>query len=254
MEQVRARVEERVRREAAAAAEREREPERAPEPESLRGGAEPERESTLAALPPSESFDFHGHSIYWSSRGGVGQILYGIRRLLRPLLKFVFNIDPMVDALATQARRNAQQAAFDDAVARRVSALEEEHEQSRRAVQELLAETRQLSEETRQLSTETRQLSAEATRLSAETTRLSAETTRLSAEMNKHRKLVGSVVQRLDDLEQAAADEPSALPHDGRPESAPADEGPETPAGGELAAPAAPSPAPPDVEPPPTDR
>ena len=247
MEQVRARVEERVRREAAAAAEPEREPERAPEPESLRGGAEPERESTLAALPPSESFDFHGHSIYWSSRGGVGQILYGIRRLLRPLLKFVFNIDPMVDALATQARRNAQQAAFDDAVARRLIALEEEHEQSRRAVQELLAETRQLSDETRQLSTETRQLSAE-------TTRLSAETTRLSAEMNEHRKLVASVVQRLDDLEQAAADEPSALPHDGGPESAPADEGPETPAGGEFAAPAAPSPAPPDVEPPPTDR
>ena len=233
MEQVRARVEERVRREAAAAAEPEREPERTPEPESVRGGGEPERESTLAAPPPSESFDFHGHSIYWSSRGGVGQILYGIRRLLRPLLKFVFNIDPMVDALAKQARRNAQQAAFDDAVARRLSALEEEHEQRRRTVQELLAETRQLGAETR---------------------RLSADTTRLSAEMNEHRKLVESVVQRLDDLEQAAADQPSALPHAGGPESAPVDEGPQTPARGEFAAPAGPSPAPPDVEPPPTDR
>ena len=240
MEQVRARVEERVRREAAAAAEREREPAPAPGPESRPGAAEPERGSELAALPPSESFDFHGHSIYWSSRGGVGRILFGIRRLLRPLLKFVFNIDPMVDALATQARRNAQQAAFDDEVARRLSALEERDARGRQAVRDLLAETRRLRAETRQLSAETRQLSA--------------DTTRLSAEMNEHRKLVESAVQRLDALEQAPEHEPAALPHDGGPEGAPADGRTETPAGAQLAAPAAPSPAPPDVEPPPTDR
>ncbi len=230
MKQVRARVEKR-RRETAAAEQTEREPVPAPEPESVRGAAAPHRKSALAALPPSESFDFHGYSIYWSSRGGVGQTLYGIRRLLRPLLKFVFNIDPMVDALSTQARRNAQQAAFDDEVARRLSALEERHAEGRQAVQDLLAETR---------------------RLGAETSRLSAETGRLSTEMKDHRKLVEAIARRLDALEQARANEPIALPHDGRPARAPADGGPETPAGGELPATALPSP--PDVEPPPPDR
>ena len=241
MEQVRARVEER-RREAASAAKPEPEPALTAEPDDGRGAATPARESTLPALPPSESFDFHGHSIYWSSRGGVGQILYGIRRFLRPLLKFVFNIDPMVDALSTQARRNAQQEAFDDEVARRLSALGEQHAEGRQAVEDLLAETRRLRAETNQLSTETRQL---------------------SAEMKDHRKLVESFARRLDALEQARADEPPALPHDGGPESPPAgggpesppaDGGPETPAGGELPAPAPAVPSPPDVEPPPPDR
>ena len=226
MEQVRARVEEHGRREAAAAEKTEREPVPASELESVRGAAAPERESALAALPPSESFDFHGHSIYWSSRGGVGQTLYGIRRLLRPLLKFVFNIDPMVDALSTQARRNAQQAAFDDAVARRLSAFEDRDAQGRRAVQDLLAETRQLS----------------------------VETSRLSAELKDHRKLVESVARRLDALEQARASGPTALPQGGRPAGAPADGAPEAPAGGEFPAPATARPLPPDVEPHPPDR
>lgn len=239
MEQVRARVEER-RREAASAAKPEPEPAPTAEPDDGRGAARPARESTLAALPPSESFDFHGHSIYWSSRGGVGQILYGIRRLLRPLLKFVFNVDPMVDALSTQARRNAQQETFDDDVARRLSALEEQHAEGRQAVEDLLAETRRLSAETRQLSAETR--------------RLNAETRQLSTDMKEHRKLVESVARRLDALEQAPANVPIALPHEGGPESPRADGGPETPAGGQLPAPAAPLSSPPDVEPPPPDR
>ncbi len=226
MEQVRARVEKRRRRDGAAAEKTAREPVPASERESARGAAAPEREGTLPALPPSESFDFHGYSVYWSSRGGVGQTLYGIRRLLRPLLKFVFNIDPMVDALSTQARRNAQQAAFDDEVARRLSALEEQDARGRRAVQDLLAETRQLG----------------------------VETSRLSAEMKDHRKLVESVARRLDALEQARANGPTALPHDRGPARAPAARAPETPAGGELPDPATVVPSPPDVEPPPPDR
>ena len=230
MEQVRARVEK--RREAASAAKPEPDPAPTAEPDDGRGAAAPTRESTLPTLPPSESFDFHGYSIYWSSRGGVGQALYGIRRLLRPLLKFVFNIDPMVDALSTQARRNAQQEAFDDDVARRLSALEEQYAEERKAVEDLLAETRQFRAEARQLSTEAR---------------------RLSAEMKDHRKLVESVARRLDALEQARANEPTDLPHEGGPESPPADGAPGTPAGGELPAPT-PRPSPPDVEPQPPDR
>lgn len=200
MEQIRARVDERSRREAAAAAEPEREPSTAvaperdrgavepernrgaSEPERDRGAAEPERDRAVVARPPSESFDFHGNSIYWSSRGGgVGQLLYASRRLLAPLVKFVFNIDPMVDALATQARRNAQQAAFDDDVARRLTAREEQDALNRRAVENLTAEME-----------------------------------RLAADLKRHGTLVASAVERLDALERARAGELAAKPQDDR--------------------------------------
>jgi hypothetical protein len=198
MEQIRARVEERSRREAVEA-----ERESAPDADSERDRrvAEPERENALVALPPSESFAFHGNSIYWSSRGrGVGQLLHASRRLLAPLLKFVFNIDPMVDALATQARRNVQQAAFDDDVARRLAAREEQDALNRRAVESLTVEME-----------------------------------RLAADMKRHRTLVASAVERLDALEQGRAGEHAAKPPgdrqtDERPDDArpspPADETP----------------------------
>ena len=138
-----------------------------------------------AALLPSESFGFDGNSIYRSSRGGVGRVLYGIRKLLGPLLKFVFNIDTMVHALSTQARLNAQQAEFDDGVAQRLAALEEQDVLSRQVLQNLTAEMRQLS-----------------------------------TEMKNHRILVESLAERLDSCERQArppvrtppADEPPLAP------------------------------------------
>ena len=206
MEQIRARVEARSRREAAEAAEAakaaEREPAPDAEPERGRRAAEPERESAAVARPPSESFAFHGHSIYWSSRGGgVGQLLHASRRLLAPLVKFVFNIDPMVDALATQARRNAQQAAFDDDVARRLAAREEQDALNRRAVESLTEEMK-----------------------------------RLAADLKSQRTFVAAAVERIDALERARAGEHAAKPRgdrqtegrqddDARP-SPPADETP----------------------------
>ncbi len=178
MEQIRARVEARSRREAAEAVE----PERGPAPD-----AEPEREGAVVARPPSESFAFHGNSIYWSSRGGgVGQLLRASRRLLAPLVKFVFNVDPMVDALATQARRNAQQAAFDDDVARRLAAREEQDALNRRAVESLTAEMK-----------------------------------RLAADLKSQRTLVESVLERLGALERAGAGEPATGPHRGRDDEGP---------------------------------
>ena len=175
MAQVRARVEARIRREAA---EREPEPSPAPEPERGRGAAQTERESASVALPPSASFAFHGNSIYWSSRGGgVGKLLHASRRLLAPLVKFVFNIDPMVDALAIQARRNAQQAAFDNDVARRLAAREEQDALNRRAFESLTVQVE-----------------------------------RLDADMNGHRTLVAAAIERLDALERARAGEHAAKP------------------------------------------
>ena len=168
MEQIRARVDERSQREAAEAV-LEPDPRPNADPEPGRRVAEPERESAGVALPPSESFAFHGHSIYWSSRGGgIGRLLHASRRLLAPLVKFVFNIDPMVDALATQARRNAQQAAFDDDVARRLAAREAQDALNRRAVESLTAEVEQLA-----------------------------------ADLKKHRTLVSAAIDRLDALERA---------------------------------------------------
>lgn len=174
MEQIRTRVEERNQREAAEAVEPERKPAPDAEPERDRRTGEPERESAVVALPPSESFAFHGHSIYWSSRGGgVGQLLHASRRLLAPLLKFVFNIDPMVDALASQARRNVQQAAFDDDVARRLAAREEQDALNRRTIESLTAEVE-----------------------------------RLAADLKRHRTLVAAAVDRLDAIERARGGEP----------------------------------------------
>ena len=201
MEQVRARVEARRLREASA----EREPESPPaaEPERGRDAAQPERGSTAVVRPPSESFSFHGNSIYCSSRGrGVGNLLQASRKLLAPLVKFVFNIDPMVDALATQARRNAQQAAFDDDVARRLAAREERDVLNQRAVEGLAAQME-----------------------------------RLAADMNGHRTLVATVLERLDAIERDRAGEHAAKPQ-GDPTPLPArDAGGPDRAGGHAAKP-----------------
>ena len=176
MDGIRARVAERSRR----AASTEREPEPSPAAEPDRGAARPRREAA-AAPPPSASFDFHGNSIYWSSRGrGVGKLLHASRRLLAPFVKVLFNIRPMVDALAIQARRNAQQAAFDDDVARRLAAREEQDALTRRAVESLKAENE-----------------------------------RLAADMKNHRNLLASVVERLDALDRARAGARAAKPPDG---------------------------------------
>ena len=186
MEQIRARIEERSRRETAPAAEPEHDRTAVAPGEPA---AEPEHDRTAVALPPSESFAFDGDSIYWSSRRrGVGRVLYGTRKLLAPLVKFVFNIDPMVVALAAQARRNAQQAAFDDDVARRLAAREKQDLRSQRTLQSLTAEME-----------------------------------RFAADMKSQGTLLKSVAERLDALERARHGDPEPRPRGGRPASERAD-------------------------------
>ena len=171
MEQIRARIEDRRRR-------------------AAKRPADEGRGSAAAALPPSVSFEFDENSIYWSSRGAAGRVLHGVRRLLRPLVKFVFNIDRMVHALVMQARLNAQQTAFDDDVARRLAARDEQDALRRAAVRELAAEVRRLSEE-----------------------------------MRSHRRLVESVAARLDALAPARTGGHSAGPPGGRRADERADDG-----------------------------
>ena len=149
-------------------------------------GAEP-------APRPSESFEFDQDTIYRSSRGALGRVLYGVRRLLSPLLKFFFNIQPVAHALAVQSKINRQQAAFDDRVARlfdassaRLEAREEIDKLNHQVMLDLVAEM-----------------------------------TRLSVEMKNHRALVESVSARLDFFErQARAREAGAQ---SRPGSQPAE-------------------------------
>ena len=63
----------------------------------------------VGGVPPRPPlFEFDGDTIYRSSRGVVGRVLYGIRRLLRPVLKLFFNPTPIVHALHTQQQINAQ--------------------------------------------------------------------------------------------------------------------------------------------------
>ncbi len=174
MDEVRARVAERARlAEQARAAEQANAAARARGARAPADGA-PAADRSVgrapAVLPPSETFAFDGDSIYRSSRGAVGRVLYGVRRLLRPLVKFVFNVDPMVHALVTQARLNAQQAAFDQDTARRLAAGEERDARNRQAVQDL-----------------------------------TAGMDRLAADLKSHRALVASVVERLDALDRDPA-------------------------------------------------
>ena len=88
------------------------------DPKNVRSGMVPyyqkrlkEKEAALRKThqaPPS--FEFDPDSIYRSSRGLPGQVLFRIRKLLNPLLKFFFNPDPIVHALTVQQQINERQA------------------------------------------------------------------------------------------------------------------------------------------------
>ena len=65
---------------------------------------------TLREPPPApESFEFDPDIIYRSHRGLPGRLLYGIRKLLSPLLKFFVNLGPIVHALNVQREINERQ-------------------------------------------------------------------------------------------------------------------------------------------------
>ncbi len=181
MEQIRARIRANRGAEASDAQVREQAGSRAEQlvdPGGARSAlaARPRPERAEPAQRPTESFEFDQDTIYRSSRGAIGRVLYGVRRLLSPLVKFFFNIQPVAHALAAQSRINRQQAAFDDRVARlfdtssaRLEAREEIDKLNHQVMLDLVAEM-----------------------------------TRLSVEMKNHRALVESVSARLDFFERQA--------------------------------------------------
>jgi hypothetical protein len=52
-------------------------------------------------------FDFDEHTIYASSRGPMGRLVRLSRKLLNPILRLVFNVNSVVNALTRQAEINA---------------------------------------------------------------------------------------------------------------------------------------------------
>ena len=52
------------------------------------------------------NYSFDPETVYRSSRGAVGQVLEGIRRLLRPVQKLFWNPNPMISALSRQSDLN----------------------------------------------------------------------------------------------------------------------------------------------------
>ena len=116
---------------------------------------------TSPEVPPS--FTFEPETIYRSSRGFSGRMLYGIRKLLNPVLKFFFNPTPIVHALTMQQQINERQAEVISQMAR---------------TQTEFVEIAALNYEVMN--------------------HLVVEMTRLSLEMKNHKMLVESVASRLD--------------------------------------------------------
>jgi hypothetical protein len=58
------------------------------------------------AEPQTWNFSFETETIYRSSRGVVGQVLQGIRRVLKPVQKLFWNPNPMISALSRQSDLN----------------------------------------------------------------------------------------------------------------------------------------------------
>lgn len=134
------------------------------------------REQDAAPAPSApESFEFGPQSIY-ASRGFLGWLLYPVRRLLSPILKLFFDVDPIVRALQVQREINVQHAQFVDRVAR-LLALSNSRLAAREEIDALNYEVMN---------------------------NLVLEMTRLSVDMKNHRARVESVAGRLDFSERQA--------------------------------------------------
>ncbi len=145
-------------------------------PETVERAGRRRREQEAAPAPSAaESFEFGPQSIY-ASRGFLGWLLYPVRRLLSPVLKLFFDVDPIVRALQVQREINAQHAEFVDRVAR-LLALSNSRLADREEIDALNYEVMN---------------------------NLVLEMTRLSVDMKNHRMRVESVAGRLDFNERRA--------------------------------------------------
>ena len=125
--------------------------------------------ATQAALEAVDVPAFDPENVYRSSRGGIGRVLYAIRRMLRPLLKLFINPGPMLDSVrAVSTHINTTSRAL---------ALNEERNRRRAELDVLMYEV---------------------------LNNLVVEMTRLAIDMKNHKMRVESVAARLDFDERRA--------------------------------------------------
>lgn len=134
-----------------------------------------DRDGQGRSLAP-EPFEFDENTVYVSSRGTMGKLLYLIRKLLNPVLRLFFNPDPIILAMMRQAEINSRLLDLLD----RVNAEFERTGKKFAAREELDALNYEV------------------------TSNLVTEMTRLAVDMKNHRMLVESVAGRLDFDERRA--------------------------------------------------
>jgi len=62
--------------------------------------------SVSTLVPPPENYAFDDHLVYGSARGGSGQLITSIRKLLNPVLKLFINPNPIINVLHRQSEIN----------------------------------------------------------------------------------------------------------------------------------------------------
>ena len=134
-----------------------------------------DRDGEGRSLAP-EPFEFNEDTVYVSSRGTMGKLLYLIRKLLNPVLRLFFNPDPIILAMMRQAEINSRLLDLLD----RVNAEFERTGRKFSAREEIDALNYEV------------------------TSNLVTEMTRLAVDMKNHKLLVESVAGRLDFDERRA--------------------------------------------------
>ena len=134
-----------------------------------------DRDGEGGSLAP-EPFEFDEETVYVSSRGTMGKLLYLIRKLLNPILRLFFNPDPIILAMMRQAEINS----------RLLDLLDRVNAEFERTGRKFAAR-----EEIDALNYEV-------------TSNLVTEMTRLAVDMKNHKLLVESVAGRLDFDERRA--------------------------------------------------
>ena len=166
-----------------------------------------DRDGEGGSLAP-EPFEFDENTVYVSSRGTMGKLLYLIRKLLNPILRLFFNPDPIILAMMRQAEINS----------RLLDLLDRVNAEFERTGRKFAAR-----EEIDALNYEV-------------TSNLVTEMTRLAVDMKNHKLLVESVAGRLDFDERRAR----ALESVGQARSTPPAGAPEGAEGDGTAAPTRP--------------
>jgi hypothetical protein len=80
------------------------------DPKNVRSDLLEHYRRTRSATPTIHNYTFDDTTIYESSRGPAGRVIFFIRKLLNPILKLFFNPNPIIRVLHLQGKINEQMA------------------------------------------------------------------------------------------------------------------------------------------------